>query len=191
MKDLLLEGFTSERYAATSLHSSSTKNIYISYTETMPPPKVEFKYPDRDWSLVWKRLDNGVLSQAARNQLFFIGHERFPTRERLNRILPNKVESPYCLACPAVLETQFHKFTQCSAVSDGWRAIRELLESIESDFLFETEHSLLHLYFVSSRRENAALWIIGEYVSLVETEVFLKGGRISQRKVRVCGKLKL
>ena len=76
-----MEGYISEIFMVGSASSVTTKEIYNSYTETMPPPKVELKYPERNWNLVWKRLSNGVLSPTARDKLFYIIHERVPTRE--------------------------------------------------------------------------------------------------------------
>ena len=34
----------------------TAKGIYLAFTDTLPPPKVEFKFPDYPWPLVWCRL---------------------------------------------------------------------------------------------------------------------------------------
>ena len=42
---------------------------------------------------------------------------------------------------------------------------------------------LVHFHFGVSRRENAVVWLIGEYVSLVESEVVLKNNILSRKKL--------
>ena len=181
MKDLLVEGYACERYSVSSPLTVSTKEIYKSFTDTMPPPKVEFKYPDRDWILVWRRLNNGVISQIARNYLYFIIHERVPTKERLHRF--SRIESPTCIICMDGPESQHHRYVLCRAVSEAWLTIRDLIESVDFELVFESDCSLLHFYFNSTCRENAVLWLIGEYVSLVESEVVLKNNSLSSKKI--------
>ena len=64
MCHLLTEGFECERFQMTELSQATTKSLYLSYTETMAPPNIELKYPERDWRKVWERLDSGSLHSA-------------------------------------------------------------------------------------------------------------------------------
>ena len=182
MKDLLLEVFLCERFSVYSPNSTTTMEIYLSYTETMPPPKVELKYTDRDWILIWKRINSDVLSQPAKNHLYLIVHKRVPTNKRLHRIMRNVIGSPSCKFCQES-ESQLHKYVQCPAVSEGCVTVRGIVEAVDINLIFESDHSLLHLYYNVSQRENALLWVIGEYVALVDLEANEKQSRLSQHRV--------
>ena len=49
--------------------------------------------------------------------------------------------------------------------------------------MFETDHSILNLYFPTSTRENACLWLIGSYLDLVDKEVFINGRKIKAEQL--------
>ena len=65
-----------------------------------------------------------------------------------------------------------HKFALCENVADAWGTLQELLES-----LFETNHSLLNLYFEGLLEEESVLWLIGEYLCYIEEVVVLQSRR--------------
>ena len=65
MRFLLTEGLVLEDISAGALGRVTAKELYESYTSTLPPPKVVFKF-DVDWQLVWARLDYPVLDPLAR-----------------------------------------------------------------------------------------------------------------------------
>ena len=60
MGDIFNEAIESDSFQLDSLTSVETKKIYEYLTETMPPPKVVYKYPEKDHNLVWQRLNSGV-----------------------------------------------------------------------------------------------------------------------------------
>ena len=49
--------------------------------------------------------------------------------------------------------------------------------------IFELDLSILHFYFSPTIPVNAALWLIGEFVSQVETAVVLKNNSLSHKKI--------
>ena len=98
--ELLLEGLECNRFDINALDDATTKSIYQSYLELMPPPPIEIKYPERDWPKTWLRLNNGVLTPSSRDILYLIVHERVFTRERGHRFIPNLIDSPFCTRCP-------------------------------------------------------------------------------------------
>ena len=53
---------------------------------------------------------------------------------------------------------------------------------MEPELIFESDYSLLHLNYDASRRENAIVWMIGEYVCQVESESVLKNTKLSRLK---------
>ena len=76
---------------------------------------------------------------------------------------------PLCV-CSKGLDSLLHRYIHCERVSPAWETLRDMIETIEPDMLFESNHSLINLYFESSPLESSILWLIGEYVDLVEKE---------------------
>ena len=171
------EAFLSGRFDSTSISSITTKSLYLSYTETLPPPNVEVKYAERDWPRIWRRLISGVLSPPAKNCLFLIIHERVATRERGHRLMNHIYDSPICCRCLAESESITHRYVYCSWVSDTWNLLREILESLDQLILFESDHSLLNLYYSELLHEDSVLWLMGEYFFYIEKEVVLNNRR--------------
>ena len=70
-----------------------------------------------------------------------------------------------------------------SMVVSGWNKLREILSNLEPDLIFESDHSILNLYFSLTRRENAILWLIGKYLELIEYETISNCRKISEGKL--------
>ena len=140
----------------------------------MPPPVIEDKFPDRDWSLKWSRLKSGVLTPEAKSLLYLLLHERVGTRERGNRLMPGRYPSSSCPRCLASPESTWHRYITCSFVSRAWHWLRLVLYNLDPTFCIETDNSILCLDFEKGLRENAALWLIGTYASIVEQEVVIR-----------------
>ena len=115
---------------------------------------------------------------------FFILHERTFTKERANLLMPIKHESPACEHCPQdIVGNQIHRYAQCVKVNDAWQEVFSIIVSLDISMVFETDHSLIHLYFSESSREADILWVIGEYVDYVEKETVLKNRKISSTEI--------
>ena len=98
--------------------------------------------------------------------------------------MPDKYTSPACNYCGQnSVETQIHRLTQCQQVSEAWLLIQDLILSLDFSMVFETDHSLICLYFSPSIKETDILWLLGEYVVYVENEAVLKNRRISHREL--------
>ena len=73
------------------LRDITAKKIYSTFVETVPPPKVESKWPLRDhegfdWPSSWRRLSHKVHDTVSRDVMFCLLHNILPTRERLARM---------------------------------------------------------------------------------------------------------
>ena len=138
----------------------TAKGIYMAFTDTLTPPKVEFKFPDYPWPLVWRR---GLPPEEA-DLMFQLVHNVLPVRARLGRFTGTGVRAP-CPACPDVPETVFHLFTACDRVYELWE---ELLAHI---YIFlpaiPDDQELLLLAFVECEREEDVTATILAYVSVV------------------------
>ena len=82
MSELYMESLASERFSIETLTTTTTKSLYESMTETMPPSAVELKYPERNYDLIWKQLNYPVLEKSTKSVLYLLLHEKYVTRER-------------------------------------------------------------------------------------------------------------
>ena len=64
-------------------------------------------------------------------------------------------------------------------VSDAWSTLRDLLETIDQNIIPETDYALLHLFYEEPIMANSVLWLLGEYIDYIETEVVLMGRKVS------------
>ena len=86
---LLSDANLCERLNSSDFSRISTGEIFLSYTKSVPPTKIELSPLERDWSLIWKRLCFNIFSPMAYNCLFLVVHEKVNTRERGHRLLGN------------------------------------------------------------------------------------------------------
>ena len=97
--------------------------------------------------------------------------------------MPARYDSPLCQRCELCQDTSTHKLATCLWVVSGWNKLREILSNLEPDLIFESDHSILNLYFSLTRRENAILWLLGKYLELVEYETISNCRKISEGKL--------
>lgn len=149
---------------AASPAAITAKAIYIIFTDTLPPPKVEFKLPDFPWPLVWGRLWRRGLPPEEVDLMFRLIHNVLPVRDRLGRFTGTGVRAP-CPACPDVPETAVHVFTACTRVHEVWE---ELLAHLYAFIpAIPQDQELLFLAFAENDRENDIVATMLAYVSFV------------------------
>ena len=166
------------RFVLGNLDEITTKSIYATFAEALPPPRIQNKYLERDWNKVWERLNSGVLHPFSRDLLFFMLHERVFTRERAHRIL--NAENPFCIFCDSCeVESVIHRFSTCSQIVGTWMSFRRSLEFLDHRVAQESDDSILHLYYQEMLASNSILWLIGEYVVFIEKEVVLANRNVS------------
>ena len=151
----------------------------------MTPPAIEFLYVEREWDLVWERLNSGVLTQSARDTLYLIIHEKSFTRERGHRLMPRKVVDSLCLRCSMGTETISHKFLHCPHSKESWKYTRELMERVQPSCIFESDHSLLNLYFTAFINDNSVLWLLGGYLDFLVQESISKCKAVTRSQLHV------
>ena len=76
---------TSEVMTAGSIRSITNKAVYADMISALPPPKVVIE-GNKDYSVVWGRLQNPVVDYRARDVMFLLIHNKLPVQERLFRI---------------------------------------------------------------------------------------------------------
>ena len=124
-----MEARASQRFDLSNISAVSSKSLYLSLTETMPPPSVVLKYPERDFKLIWSRLNSGVLCKLGRNILYLVIHERSWTKERGFRLNPTKYDTPLCPKCHLFvhLTTWSNTFFAFMVYQAVWDAHRQIL----------------------------------------------------------------
>ena len=76
----------------------------------------------------------------------------------------------FCNICNMnLVHNAVHKFCSCDSISQAWTQLRELTENLDLNLIFESDHALLHLYYSEPLSSPLVLWLIGEYVNLVES----------------------
>ena len=58
------------------------------------------------------------------------------------------------------------------------------MESLEPELIFETAYSILHLCFDSLRRDDAVIWLLGNYLEFVEKETYIENRRITSQQIK-------
>ena len=123
---------------------------------------------------------NGVLSPKAKGFLYLIIHDRVGTKQRGNRLMPRKYPSPHCTRCEiSACESSQHRYQSCLKISEAWNWLYDILLMLDSTLAMVDEWSILRLDFPKSLRENAILWLIGNFIEIVEHEAVLRENKIS------------
>ena len=104
-------------------------------------------------------------------------------QERGHRLMPRRFPSNMCDHCQEV-ESCTHRYLRCSLVSETWEWILSTSQVLEPSIAFVEESSLLRLNYPKGLRENAVLWLIGNYVELVEKEVICKDKKLDLHSVQ-------
>ena len=83
----------------------------------------------------------------------------------------------------AAVQQLFKKYATCLKVSQSWDRLRDILNQLESFFIFESDHSIINLHFPKLMSENASIWLVGKYVELVEKEAISNGKIITRENL--------
>jgi hypothetical protein len=137
------------------IETVTVKNLYMSFTETLPPPKVMYKQNQgRVWENVWSNINHPMLRVKEREFLFLLVHNILPTRERLFKM--NLVESEICV-CGGGAESLEHIFFTCVKSQSAWSWMRRKMETVVAgarlysfrDFLKMDFKSKTFLFFMN------------------------------------------
>ena len=144
----------------------------------MPPPLIVLKYPERDYNLIFKRINSSVLTKKAKTLLYVLVHERIYKRERGFRIMPGRYDSPLCGRGCGLIETSTHKYATCVWVSSAWQKVLDYIFAMEPTLVFESSQDILNLNFSVTQRDNAILWLIGHYLEFIEEHSVIENNRV-------------
>ena len=186
--DYVTECLSGDYFTPAETEELTTKQIYSLFLDDLPDPPIKEKFPDQCWSLTWERLKSGVLSPRARGYLYLLKliHDRVGTRERGHRLMPGRFRSPLCIQCETntLRETSQHRYQQCNNVSEAWNWLYNTMISLDNTLALDDDWSILRLNFSKGLRENAILWLVGNFIEIVEREVVCKNTKLSVRSIR-------
>ena len=163
-------------FMPNDIEEVTTKILYSCFIEDLPTPISEQKYTERDWPLIWKRVQSGVLSPAAKSHFYLLAHERVGTRERGNRLMPGRYPSSQCPRCclPITPETILHRYVNCFFVNEAWEWLRAHLTTLDICLDLLDDSEFISLTFPKGLQEHSVLWMLSLYIEIVEREVVLK-----------------
>jgi hypothetical protein len=115
---LLVEVFELEEVDMAALAAVTAKQLYEAFTTTLPPPKVQTKFPRPGWPKTWSLLTISGLPPTAVDVAFSLLHNILPLQIRRHRL--HLAPSPACRHCPASPEDALHFFTACPRVTTTW-----------------------------------------------------------------------
>ena len=119
---VILELFQYDTVTPDGLLAASSKNIYSTFMDSPPPPKITFKWPDLPWASIWGRLWASRLVTEEADVSFQLLHDVLPLRGRLARF--GVEAAAFCPRCPhQVVEDSLHLFTACARVAELWQQL--------------------------------------------------------------------
>ena len=172
------------------LQTVTTKGIYSSrMKDLLVPPKVELKFPQANFKLVYSRMNHKVLEAKQRDVCYSVIHGLFKNRERLfqqGRSDDNLCSNQACKRS-GLVESVEHVFCLCFRVRTAWLWLRGKLIELLSDqgsAPVVTNTELIMLMYPKCRREAEAAFLICTFMELVEREVAGKQKELMMGTVR-------
>ena len=147
------------------LEKVKVKDLYLTFTETLPPPKVVYKHA-LPWEDIWRRIHHPMLTVNQRELMFLLVHNILPTKERLLKM--NQVETDQCEEGDGV-ETLEHLFCGCRRTQVAWAWMRRKVSAFYPQCGRSSNFELLNLVTFSSDKqvEKDIIWLISTFVEYV------------------------
>ena len=187
----------------------TTKEIYLDFAETPPPPAIEEKvvipgHVGVDWGQVWARVASKVHDLSAKDVLFSMMHDVLPSRARLFRL--EKVGDPFCLGperrvgvevegplgegvmdrgemvlvVDGTVEDGFHLFVGCGRVQECWEWIRSRIQTLlPGHGAGVSDWEMWRFLFPGGQWDDTVGWLLSQYVQYVWERRRVGVGRIA------------
>ena len=82
----------------------------------------------------------------------------------------NRFNNPFCPHCKDFLvESVIDRYSQYVGVKESWNILRDIMETIDSSLIFETDHCLIHLYYTEPMCANSILWLYIDFINISNT----------------------
>ena len=175
---------------------TTAKEIYEAYTDTFPPPRVEYNPVYRNvsstmWGRVWTRVDSPMLDPMARQVVWRGINNVLPTRDRAVRLGlrdrdSGQLQNAICNRCTLrALDSVTHMFTECGLVREAWCWVRmRLLDLLPDDMNDLSNMEFVMMMFPKERFEDEMVWLMGSYMNYVYEEAVGKGRVLADSHVK-------
>ena len=159
------------------LQTVTTKGIYTSrMKDLLIPPKVELKFPQVNFKLVYSRMNHKVLETKQGDVCFSIVHGLFKNRDRLFQ--QGRADDGLCQhqACKrsGLVESMEHIVCLCYRVRTAWLWLKDKVLQLLSDqgpAVAVSNTELLMLMYPKCRREAEVVFLLCAFMELVHREV--------------------
>ena len=189
MLEALQEGLVRLEFTPSKLNEATTKKIYSGRAaDVLPPPKVELEFSAVDFKdLVYPRLKHPVLEPGPRDTLFCLVHGLYRNRARLYR--QNRAANPFCPVpeCQNAVQDREHIFCSCSQVVESWLWLRNRLLQMMAHTIGgvgTSSEEFLLLQYPKDTQDKECVWLIGNYVEIVNSQVVLKNRSLKVDQLR-------
>ena len=161
--NLLKEVFSSDLVDPQRLELVKAKYLYLELISTPPPPKVMYNNPGFNWSVIWKRLEDPMISPQGKDILFSILHNIYRNKQRLFRM--NQHPTGNCDVCRGQEESNLHLFTGCQRSQGTWFYTKTIIMFLlPPNVLLLDDQKLLFLDFPGGHRTSEILFVMSFYV---------------------------
>ena len=159
---LLREVLTYGPVDPAALPYASAKEIYATFMDSTPPPKIESRFPLLPWPTVWARLWRPGIPAVEADLAFRAIHSILPLRARTGHF-DRAGGGQDCRLCPGRPETVLHFFALCDRAAEVWpRLYRYLAAAIP---VIPTDQELLLLAFEPGPRDDDISAVVIAYLS--------------------------
>ena len=162
-KNLITEALREGIVSPHQLEKVRVKEVYRELTNTLPPPKVIYKY-DLPWATVWENIHHPVLDVKQRELMFLLVHNILPSRQRLFRL--NQVQDDNCLEGDGQ-ETLEHLFCQCRRTQVAWAWMRRKIINWCPSHHGLSDFEMINLVTLEKQKVLDIIWLVANYVSYV------------------------
>lgn len=156
-------------YISTTLQNSktiTTKDILRERQRNEGVNKIERKFPEYNWKVIWHNISFTGLDFAAISAWYRLVNNIVATNDRLYSI--GKCETNLCIKCNLV-DTVIHRLT-CSGQLKNWYWLRDsiaLLTRSSPDYISSEILYRPQIKYYPQAKNNAVHWIMGKFVSYV------------------------
>ena len=181
MLDHFLEAVGRGEIKENNVRVVTTKMIYASRIEDMiTPPKAEDKFPLVNFQeLVYPRIKHPILEAKQKDLLFSLVHNIYRNRGRLFQ--QGRTDDPLCpnQACrnEGLVQDIEHIFCSCYKVRTAWQWTRAKVLQFVTELgppITVSNTDIILAMFPTCRREEECIFLLGNYVELVNCEVISK-----------------
>jgi hypothetical protein len=143
------------------------------------PPRIARKFPDTNWSQVWRNIHSKVLPQHVRDRWYEVVHDLVVTRALLHaRKVDQSVTSPDCPDC-GVRDDLEHRLTECDDADAVWGWLQQRLSVLLG--VYVEPKAMMRPDFKAPDKvlQAAAVWLTGQTVAYLA-----RGGRVIAERYR-------